>query len=548
MGTEGNTGDDVSRESSLDPARSETPSTHRSFMHGTWEIPPLSSVERLEPSGNATGDKPDGNEGGKSDGGVVPRKRSNTAQAVETVEGRLPTKRNALRAAAVRTQSRASASSDLQRVREIAKRDKRARFTALLHHITPQRLRESFYALKRGAAPGVDGVVWNEYQPELESRLSALHAAVHRGSYRAQPVRRTYIPKADGTQRPLGIAALEDKIVQHAVVTVLNAIYESDFVGFSYGFRPGRSQHDALDAVAVGIEKRKVNWVVDADFRKFFDTIDLQWVRRFMAHRIGDQRMLRLIGKWLTAGVMEGGQLTQPNVGTPAGAVISPLLANAYLHYVFDLWALRWRRRIARGDMVMVRYADDTFLGFEHREEAERFLAELRERVAQFGLSLHPEKTRLIAFGRYANARCRHQGRRRAETFDFLGFTHICGTARSNGWFQLKRVTAAKRMHGKLAEIKQQLRRRMHDPLREVGRWLRRVLQGFYNYHAIPGNLRRLWALRYRLMCCWWRIVRRRSQRRISWQRFFALTKSCLPEPRVLHPYPDVRFRATYSR
>lgn len=541
MGTEGNTGDGATRESSLDPARSETPSTHRSFMHGTWEIPPQCSADRLDLSGNATGDEPDGNDGGKSDGGVVPKKCSNATQVAESVEGRPSTKRNALRAAAVRTQSRDAASSDLRRVREVARRDKRARFTALLHHITLNRLRESFYALKRSAAPGVDGVMWNEYQQELESRLGMLHAAVHRGSYRAQPVRRTYIPKADGTQRPLGIASLEDKIVQYAVVMVLNAIYENDFVGFSYGFRPGRSQHDALDAVAVGIEKRKVNWVVDADFRKFFDTIDRRWMRTFLAHRIGDQRLLRLIGKWLTAGVMEGGQLTQPEVGTPAGAVISPLLANVYLHYVFDLWALRWRRCTARGAMIMVRYADDTFLGFEHREEAERFLAELRERVAQFGLSLH-------AFGRYANAWCRRQGRRWAETFDFLGFTHICGITRGKGWFQLKRVTIAKRMHGRLAEIKLQLRRRMHARPREVGRWLCRVLQGFYNYHAIPGNLRRLWALRYRLLHCWWRVMRRRSQRRLTWERFFARVGSWLPDPRVLHPYPEVRFRATHSR
>jgi group II intron reverse transcriptase/maturase len=436
----------------------------------------------------------------------------------------------------------------LQRVREVARRDKRARFTALLHHITPQRLRESFYALKRDAAPGVDGVMWREYLQRLDSRLDALHAAVHRGSYRAQAVRRTYIPKADGTQRPLGVAALEDKIVQHAVVTVLSAIYESDFVGFSYGFRPGRGQHDALDAVAVGIEKRKINWVVDADFRKFFDTLDRRWLGRFLAHRIGDQRLLRLIGKWLTAGVMEGGQLTQPEVGTPQGAVISPLLANIYLHYVFDLWALRWRRRTARGDMVMVRYADDTFLGFEHREEAECFLGELRARVEQFGLSLHPEKTRLIAFGRYANAWCRRHGRRRAETFEFLGFTHICGVTRGKGWFQLKRVTAVNRMHATLADIKLQLRRRMHGRPREVGRWLCRVLQGFYNYHAVPGNLRRLWALRYRLLHCWWRVLRRRSQRRLSWERFFARVGSWLPNPRVLHPYPEVRFRASYSR
>ena len=541
-------GDGVKRESSLSPARSETPSTHRSLMHGTWEIPLQSSAERLDLSGKATGNEPDGNRSGKSDDGVLPKKQPNAAQAAEAVEGRPSTKRNTVRAAAVRTQSRVAASSDLQRVREAARRDKKARFTALLHHITVQRLRESFYALKRDAAPGVDGVVWKEYLQELDSRLGALHTAVHRGSYRAQPVRRTYIPKTDGTERPLGVASLEDKIIQHAVVTVLNAIYESDFVGISYGFRPGRSQHDALDAVAVAIEKRKINWVVDADFRKFFDTIDPRWLRRFVAHRIGDQRLLRLIDKWLTAGVMEDGQVTQPERGTPQGSVISPLLANIYLHFVFDLWALQWRRRTARGDMVMVRYADDTFLGFEHREEAERFLVEVRERVAQFGLSLHPEKTRLIAFGRHANAWCRRQGQRRAQTFDFLGFTHICGITRGKGWFQLRRVTMAKRMHAKLAEIKQQLRRRLHGRMREVGAWLHKVLQGFYNYHAVPGNLRRLWSMRYRLLHAWWRILGRRSQLRMSWDRYFSRVRTWLPEPRVLHPYPDARFRATHSR
>ncbi len=541
-------GDGVKRESSLSPARSETPSTHRSLMHGTWEIPLQSSAERLDLSGKATGNEPDGNRGGKSDDGVLPKKQPNAAQAAEVVEGRPSTKRNTVQAAAVRTQSRAAASSDLQRVREAARRDKKARFTALLHHITVQRLRESFYALKRDAAPGVDGVVWKEYLQELDSRLGALHTAVHRGSYRAQPVRRTYIPKTDGTERPLGVASLEDKIVQHAVVTVLNAVYENDFVGISYGFRPERSQHDALDAVAVAIEKRKINWVVDADFRKFFDTIDPRWLQRFVAHRIGDQRLLRLIDKWLTAGVMEDGQVTRPERGTPQGSVISPLLANIYLHFVFDLWALQWRRRTARGDMVMVRYADDTFLGFEHREEAERFLVELRERVAQFGLSLHPEKTRLIAFGRHANAWCRRQGQRRAQTFDFLGFTHICGITRGKGWFQLRRVTMAKRMHAKLAEIKQQLRRRLHGRMREVGAWLHKVLQGFYNYHAVPGNLRRLWSMRYRLLHAWWRILGRRSQLRMSWDRYFSRVRTWLPEPRVLHPYPDARFRATHSR
>jgi RNA-directed DNA polymerase len=469
-------------------------------------------------------------------------------EPAEGVEERTPTKRNTQQAAADRTQSRGTASSGLLGVREVARRDKAARFTALLHHITPQRLQESFYALKRRAAPGVDGVTWCAYEQGLQNRLVALHAAVHRGSYRAQPSRRSYIPKADGSQRPLGIAALEDKIIQHAVVRVLNAIYESDFIGFSYGFRPGRSQHDALDAVYVGITKRKINWIVDADFRKFFDTIDQAWMLRFMAHRVADRRMLRLIRKWLTAGVMEQGQHIQPEVGTPQGAVISPLMANIYLHYVFDLWAQQWRKRHARGDMVIVRYADDTVLGFEHRHEAQLFLEALTERVTRFGLSLHPEKTRLIEFGRFANQRCQRKGKRRAETFDFLGFTHICSTSRANGFFELKRTTMAKRMHAKLAEIKAVLRCNLHRPVHETGRWLHRVLQGYFNYHAIPGNLRRLYALRFRVLACWWRLLRRRSQRRpLPWPRFFRVARPLLPEPFVVHPHPDARFRATHS-
>ncbi|MHB1587508.1 MAG: group II intron reverse transcriptase/maturase [Acidiferrobacteraceae bacterium] len=503
----------------------------------------------MDSSENTTGNESEGYGGRKSDGGIVPRKRSNAAHAAEIVEGRPPTKRNIQPTAAGRTQSRTAASNGLLGVREAAKRDKAARFTALLHHITPERLRDSFYALKRSAAPGVDGVNWHTYEQTLAQRVGALHAAVHRGGYRAQPSRRSYIPKTDGSQRPLGIAALEDKIVQHAVVTVLNAVYENDFVGFSYGFRSKRSQHDALDAVYVGITKRKINWVVDVDFRKFFDTIDHAWMMRFVAHRVADRRILRLIRKWLRAGVMEEGHYSQSNVGTPQGAVISPLLANIYLHYVFDLWGQQWRKCQTRGDMVMVRYADDTVLGFEHRYEAQRFLEALKTRVERFGLSLHPDKTRLIAFGRFANQWRQRSGQRRAETFDFLGFTHICATSRANGWFELKRTTMAKRMWTRLAEIKVYLKRRMHRPMREVGRWLHRVLQGYFNYHAVPGNLRRLHAMRFHLMALWWRVLRRRGQRRrLSWARFFHRVHRWLPEPRVLHPYPDVRFRARHSR
>jgi group II intron reverse transcriptase/maturase len=340
-------------------------------------------------------------------------------------------------------------SQGLRGVRQAAKERKRERFTALLHHLSVSLLRDSFYALKRQAAPGVDGVTWREYETGLEDRLADLHSRVHRGAYQAQPSRRVYIPKADGWQRPLGIAALEDKIVQQAVVTILNQIYEMDFKGFSYGFRPGRSPHQALDALTVGIQRKRVNWVLDADIRGFFDNLSHEWMQKFIEHRVADPRILRLIQKWLKAGISEEGQWSETKLGTPQGAVASPLLANVYLHYVFDLWVEAWRKRVAKGDVVVVRYADDLVVGFESRAEAGRFLEEFRERLAKFGLELHAEKTRLIEFGRFAARDRKQRGEGKPETFTFLGFTHYCGKRRSNGTFIVWRETAKKRLVAK---------------------------------------------------------------------------------------------------
>lgn len=489
---------------------------------------------------------------GKSDGRVVPRKSANEeppSGSEEPMEGRRPTKGNAEQDAAPRTQGRTRASTGLQGVREAARRDRRARFTALLHHVTVEWLRESFHSLKRAAAPGVDGMTWREYEERLDERLEDLHERVHRGSYRAQPSRRTYIPKTDGRQRPLGVAALEDKIVQHAVGVVLSAIYEEDFLGFSYGFRPGRSQHDALDALYVGIVRKKVNWVLDADIRGFFDTLDHEWVMKFLGHRIADRRVLRLVRKWLRAGVVEDGRRSETTRGTPQGAVISPLLANVYLHYVFDLWVEAWRGKEARGDVIVVRYADDFVLGFEHREEAERFLRDLAVRLERFGLALHPEKTRLVEFGRHAAGRRRERGDGgRPETFDFLGFTHISGRSRRGG-FRLQRKSMAKRFRAKLTEIKERLHESRHLPLPTQGARLRRVVQGWLNYHAIPCNWRRLRALCEQVKRHWLHALRRRGQRhRMPWERFGPLVDRWLPHPRVLHPWPNVRFDARHPR
>jgi len=448
-----------------------------------------------------------------------------------------------------RTQSRESGPSGLEHVRQAAKKDGKVRFTALLHHVTVDLLRSSYHSLKKQAAPGVDGVRWEEYGRELEVRLTDLHGRIHRGAYHAQPSRRVFILKADGRQRPLGIAALEDKIAQHAVGKVLNQIWEEDFLGFSYGFRPGRSQHDALDVLYVGITRKPVGWVLDLDIRSFFDKIDHDWMVRFVEHRIGDRRIVRLIQKWLKAGVMEQGRWIETEEGTPQGAVISPILANLYLHYVLDLWVNQWRRKKARGDVIIVRYADDAVLGFQSRDEALRFLAELKERVGKFGLELHPEKTRLIAFGRYIAKHRKKRGAGRPETFNFLGFTHYCGTNRKTGHFGLLRKTIGKRMAAKLKAIAAQLHQRRHDPIKDTQRWLQSVVRGYFQYHAIPGNWARMEEFRKNVLRLWHRSLRRRSDKsRWTWTRFRKFLVDQIPEVRILHPFPDRRFDARHSR
>lgn len=487
----------------------------------------------------------------KSDPPIVAMKPVNNVEpsTAESVEPRGGTEENASQIDTLRTPSREGASHGLDRVRTAARLDEKMRFTALLHHVDVDRFRTAYLALKREAAPGVDGVTWADYGQGLEARLDDLHSRVHRGSYRAQPSRRRFIPKPDGRQRPLGIAALEDKIVQRAVAEVLNAIYEEDFLGFSYGFRPGRNQHNALDALAVGIERTKVNWILDADIAGFFDTVDHEWLIRFVEHRIGDRRMVRLIRKWLKAGVSdEDGQMMPTPVGTPQGAVISPLLANIYLHYVFDLWAHQWRQRHAQGTVIFVRYADDIVAGFEHEADATRFMADLRERVAQFALSLHPDKTRLIEFGRHAASDRKRRGLGKPETFAFLGFTHICGKSRGGG-FQLRRKTRRDRMRAKLAAIKEELRRHLHASIPEQGSWLGKVLRGYFAYHAVPTNSAALSAFRYFVSQLWLRSLRQRSQRSATnWTQMAKLEAQWLPKPRIIHPWPSKRFAVKHPR
>jgi group II intron reverse transcriptase/maturase len=439
-------------------------------------------------------------------------------------------------------------SPGLDRVRQAAKARKKERFTALLHHVTAELLKEAYFALKRDAAPGVDGLTWKAYEQDLEANVVGLHARVHRGSYRALPSKRHYIAKADGRQRPLGIAALEDKIVQRALVEVLNAIYEEDFLGFSYGFRPGRSQHNCLDALAVGITRTKVNWILDADIRSFFDSISHDWLTRFVEHRVGDPRVIRLIRKWLKAGVMEDGRVKSTEEGTPQGAVISPLLANIYLHYVFDLWANRWRQHHAHGQVIIVRYADDVVVGFEHEAEAQRFRTELQQRMEKFALSLHPGKTRLIEFGRFAAQNRARRGLGKPETFNFLGFTHICGRSRRGG-FQLLRKTRRDRLRAKLRELKEKLRRCRHDSIPEQGRQLAQVVRGYFNYHAVPTNAQSMSDFRNHVVVLWRRTLRRRSQKdRTPWARMAQLAAAFLPAVRILHPWPEARFAVTHPR
>ncbi len=486
----------------------------------------------------------------KSHSAVLATKLPNKAgqPAAEAVEPRAGTKGNTGQQSTRRAQTRESVSQALERVRNAARQRKKEKFTALLHHISVETLEVAFYALKRKAAPGVDGVTWQEYEADLEPRLFDLHGCIHRGAYRPQPSRRTYIPKADGRQRSLAIAALEDKIVQGAAVMVLNAIYEEDFLGFSYGFRPGRGAHDALDALAVGIGKRKVNYILDADIRSFFDSVSQEWLIRFVEHRVGDKRIIRLIQKWLKAGILEDGAVTVSYRGTGQGSVASPLLANIYLHYVFDLWAERWRRQEATGDMIIVRYADDLVLGFQHENDARRFLDALRARFEEFALQLHPDKTRLIEFGRFAAAEREKRGLGKPETFNFLGFTFICGRSR-RGSFLLKRKSRRDRVRAKLKEIKEELRRRMHQPIPEQGRWLAQVIRGFFNYHAVPTNIAALGKFRHQVTRHWLRTLRRRSQTdNTPWTRMERLAKDFLPTPKILHPWPAVRFAAKHPR
>ena len=495
----------------------------------------------------------------KSDPAIVAVKLANKAEpsaeqsawepsAAELVERRAGTKGNAGQQSTRRTQSRASVSQALERIRKVATERKKERFTALFHHINIDLLEEAFFELKTNAAPGVDRLTWKDYEADLECNLEDLHHRVQRGAYRALPSRRVYIPKPDGRQRPLAVAALEDKIVQRAVVGLLNAIYEEDFLGFSYGFRPGRGAHDAMDALCVGIHSRKVSFILDADIRSFFDEISQEWLIRFLEHRVGDRRIIRLIQKWLKAGILEDGVVSVSDRGTGQGSVISPLLANIYLHYTLDLWAARWRQHTATGDVIIVRYADDFIVGFQHESDARLFRDEMRERLGKFALSLHPEKTRLIEFGRFAAERRKRRGLGKPETFNFLGFTFICGKTRA-GKFQIKRKTRADRMRAKLREIKVVLRRCMHRPIPEQGKWLGRVVRGYFNYHAVPTNGHALGVFLHHVTDLWRRTLRRRSQKDgITWTRMTQLVDAFLPKPIILHPWPSDRFAVTHPR
>ena len=484
----------------------------------------------------------------KSDRPVVATKPANKAGVMATdanapvaegVERRGLAKGKPPRQNTNRVLDREVVQSALGRIRQAAVKDKKVRFTSLMHHIYHlSQLREAYYGLKRDAAPGVDGETWRQYGEHLESNLADLSARLRRGAYRAKPVRRTFITKDDGRLRPLGVTALEDKIVQRATVEVLKGIYETDFLGFSYGYRPGKSPHHALDALYTALLTRKVRWVLDGDISSFFDGLDHDWLVKFIEHRVADQRVVRLIRKWLNAGVLAEGEWSCSEEGTPQGGSASPLLANIYLHYVFDLWVQQWRKTKAKGDLIVVRWADDFVLGFEHRSDAERFHQELAERFAKFKLKLHPEKTRLIEFGYYAANNRKERGQGKPETFNFLGFTHICGKKRS-GMFTVYRRTMSKRKRGKLKEIKRELRKRIHQRVTEVGKWLRSVVEGHNRYYGVPSNLPSLYSFRFHVVRHWYRTLRRRSQKtRLTWERMYRLVNRWLPPPMLHHPFP----------
>lgn len=489
------------------------------------------------------------NEQGKSDRLIVPKMSPNKAGAdkalaAEGMEGRSLTKGNSIQQNTRRTQCRERVQNALERVRAVARKDKQAQFTALLHHIYDRNTLEfAYFSLKKSATPGTDGETWQHYGEALEGNLQNLSHRLRRGAYRAKPVRRTYIPKADGRQRPLGVTALEDKLVQRATVEVLNAIYETDFLGFSYGFRPKRSQHQALDALYVGINKRQVNWILDLDIKGFFDGISHEWLLKFLKHRIADRRVIRLIQKWLKAGVLEDGKLIDTVEGTPQGGSASPLLANVYLHYVFDLWLQAWRKKRAHGDVIAVRFADDIVVGFQEKADAEQFWRELAERMRKFNLELHPEKTRLLEFGSNAAESRRQRGEGKPEVFNFLGFTHICGKARS-GRFLIYRQTIRKRLQAKLKEIKLELKRRMHEPVPQVGQWLRAVLRGHFQYYGVPTNKAALGVFWLQVGRFWRQALSQRSQIGIlHWKPMMKLIRRWFPWPRICHAYPTDRLR-----
>ena len=482
----------------------------------------------------------------KSDSVIVAVKSANKGPAVpaESIEPRTEPKGNLESQSTRRAQHRGSVTQAADRIRQFVQREPRERLTALLHHITVDALRWAFFELKKDAAAGADGMTWGMYEEGLEGRLADLHDRVHSGAYRATPSRRVNIPKPDGGTRPLGVAAIEDKIVQKAVTEIiLTPIYEAEFLGFSYGFRPRRGAHNALDALAVGLTQRKINWVVDCDIRAFFDNVSRDWLIRFLEHRIADKRVIRLIIKWLNAGVMEAGEWRDNLRGTPQGSVISPILANIYLHYVLDLWfQKKWRSREVKGDAIIVRYADDFVVGFQHKWDAERFLKAVKERFGSFELELHPDETRLIEFGRFAVKDRRQRGFGRPETFDFLGFTHYCTETR-RGQFQVGRKPVAKRMSRTLKRIKEALRRRMHENVGDTAKWLGKVLDGWLNYYAVPMSYRYLQRFVLGLKRMWLSILRRRSQKdHFKWARITQLTARHWPTLKIRHPWPDQRF------
>jgi group II intron reverse transcriptase/maturase len=478
---------------------------------------------------------------------MSPANNGDAESSAESAEGRGPARRNTKQSNLDRTPKPESRRSrGLPGVREAARNCRELKFTNLLHHINVELLNSSFYQLKKTAAVGIDRVTWHEYEQGLEDRIDDLHGRIHRGAFRARPSKRVYIEKADGRQRPLGIPSLEDKIVQHAVRTVLQCIYEEDYVGFSYGFRPGRAPHQALDALYVAITEKRVNWILDADIEGFFDNINRDWLVKFIEHRVGDKRIVRLILKWLNAGIVEGTDWSDNGKGTPQGAVLSPLLANVFLHYVFDLWIDQWRTQHAKGDCIVIRYADDFVIGFEHEADARACLEALSERLGKFGLNLHPKKTRLIEFSRGSAARREREGRGKCETFDFLGFTHVCGKTRA-GRFALKRITMASRMRRTLAGLKVQLERRRHDAVGQTGRWLTSVVRGWQQYYSVPDNYDRLEQFEKAVLKLWRRQLQRRSQRgkaRWPWKRMKRLVQKYLPRPRIIHPRPNIRHHA----